>query len=67
MVPRQGNDINPSVNAIQSLVAEKDEAGVWKVALFQNTPAAWHGRLADQEALSNELRQVVASGKVIHA
>jgi uncharacterized protein (TIGR02246 family) len=64
MVPRQGKDINPSVNAIQSLVAEQKN-GEWRVSLFHNTPAAWHGRPEDQEKLSQELRQVVASGVVI--
>ncbi len=35
--------INPTLNSIQSLVACKRE-GVWRVALFQNTPAQFHGR-----------------------
>jgi uncharacterized protein (TIGR02246 family) len=35
--------INPTLNSIQSLVACKRE-GTWRVALFQNTPAQFHGR-----------------------
>ena len=64
MVPRHGKEINPAMNAIQSLVATK-VGTEWKISLFQNTPAAWHGRPEDQEKLSNELRQVAASGVVL--
>lgn len=35
--------INPTLNAIQSLVAQRVD-GVWRIALFQNTPAQFHGR-----------------------
>jgi uncharacterized protein (TIGR02246 family) len=35
--------INPMLNSIQSLVACKRD-GVWRVTLFQNTPAQLHGR-----------------------
>jgi uncharacterized protein (TIGR02246 family) len=59
MVPPGQAEINPAVNAIQSVVAVRD-AGVWRVALFQNTPAQFHGRpeLAQQltDELSEELR-----------
>ena len=64
MIPRGGKEINPSVNAIQSLVAQK-VGEEWKIALFQNTPAAFHGRPADQDALSAELSEVVAAGKLL--
>lgn len=56
MVPPGKTDINPAVNAIQTLVAKKGEGG-WKIELFQNTPAAFHGRPEAAEQLSNELRQ----------
>jgi uncharacterized protein (TIGR02246 family) len=55
MVPPGKDDINPAVNAIQTLIAFKEEE-VWKIASFQNTPAAYHGRPELSEALSNELR-----------
>lgn len=35
--------ITPTLNSIQSLVACRRD-GVWRVALFQNTPAQLHGR-----------------------
>jgi uncharacterized protein (TIGR02246 family) len=55
MVPPNKNDINPEVNAVQTLVAVKT-AGAWKVALFQNTPAALHGKQDDSKKLTEELR-----------
>ncbi len=62
MVPRGGSEINPAVNAIQSLVCKKvDDA--WKIALFQNTPAAFHGRPELALRLTKDLRIVFDSSK----
>ncbi len=58
MVSPGQSDINPSVNAIQSLVAVKQQ-GQWRIALFQNTPAAFHGRPEASEQLTAELRQAL--------
>ncbi len=58
MIPPGGSDINPAVNAIQSLVAVK-EGDRWEIALFHNTPAAFHGRPEASEALTVELRQLL--------
>ncbi len=55
MVPEGGSDINPAVNALQTVFATR-EKGEWKIELFQNTPAAYHGRPEAVEELSNELR-----------
>ena len=55
MVPRGKLDINPAVNAIQSLIATKKQER-WRIALFQNTPAAFHGRAELSEQLTEELR-----------
>jgi uncharacterized protein (TIGR02246 family) len=60
MVPRGGSDINPNVNAMQTLIAEQIE-GRWKIVLFQNTPAALHGRPHLAAQLTQELRQVLKS------
>jgi uncharacterized protein (TIGR02246 family) len=58
MVPPGGSDLNPAVNAIQTLVAvERD--GVWRIVLFQNTPAQFHGRPELAEALTDELRRLL--------
>jgi uncharacterized protein (TIGR02246 family) len=55
MVPPGATDINPSVNAVQLLVAVVDGNG-WRVAHLQSTPAAFHGRPEAVDALSDELR-----------
>jgi uncharacterized protein (TIGR02246 family) len=55
MVPPGQSDINPVVNAIQSLVASHRD-GRWQIELFQNTPAAFHGRPELSAALTEELR-----------
>jgi uncharacterized protein (TIGR02246 family) len=56
MVPPEQNDIHPAVNAVQTLVAKR-ENGRWLIALFQNTPAAYHGRPQASQQLTEELRQ----------
>jgi hypothetical protein len=43
---------------IQTLVA-KCEEGRWRILQFQNTPAQFHGRPQDADALTNELRALV--------
>lgn len=55
MVPPDKDDIDPDTNAVQTLVAVK-KAGAWKIALFQNTPAALHGRPDAAKKLMEELR-----------
>jgi uncharacterized protein (TIGR02246 family) len=58
MVPRGQSDINPAVNAIQTLVATKYQDR-WYITLFQNTPAAFHGRPDLSEQLTQELRSAL--------
>ena len=55
MVPPGKSDINPETNAIQSLIAVRSGDG-WQIALFQNTPAQFHGRPEQAKALSEELQ-----------
>lgn len=62
MVPPRRDDVEPSLNAVQSLVAVQCD-GRWRVALFQNTPAAFHGRPQEVEALTAELNAVWAATK----
>ncbi|HET7627590.1 MAG TPA: SgcJ/EcaC family oxidoreductase [Bacillales bacterium] len=57
MVPPGKTDINSELNAHQTMVAVED-GGSWMVALFQNTPAQYHGRPELVEAMTNELREV---------
>lgn len=63
LVPPGQHDINPATNAIQSLVAVQQD-GVWKIALYQNTPAQFHGRPEEAEKLTAELRELVSISKV---
>jgi uncharacterized protein (TIGR02246 family) len=58
MIPPGQTDINPAVNALQTLVASF-KGGAWRIALFQNTPAAFHGRPELGQALSAELRELL--------
>lgn len=60
MVAVGSNDISPEVNVLHSITAVENE-GKWRIALFQNTPAAFHGRPELAEQLSADLRHVLAS------
>lgn len=58
MVPDGGKSIDPALNAVQTLVAVKDGSD-WRIALFQNTPAAYHGRPQLAERLTEDLQEVL--------
>jgi uncharacterized protein (TIGR02246 family) len=58
MVPPGGSEIIAARNAIQTVLAER-RAGRWSVALFQTTPAQFHGRPEVAEALTNELAELL--------
>lgn len=58
MIPPGTSDINPKVNAHQSLVAVKKE-NKWRIELFQNTPAQFHGRPELVEQMTEELRELL--------
>ena len=55
MVPPGQTRVNPAVNAVQSLVATREGQG-WRIQLFHNTPAAFHGRPDAVAALTDELQ-----------
>ena len=55
MVPAGASDLNPALNAVQTLVAVA-RAGRALIASFQNTPAAFHGRPQAVEELTRELQ-----------
>jgi uncharacterized protein (TIGR02246 family) len=55
VVPAGESDLKPELNAIQSLVAERRD-GNWKIILYHNTPAQFHGRPELAEALTEALR-----------
>lgn len=59
LVKPDKNDISQELNAVQTLVALKQDKEEWKIAIYQNTPAAFHGRPELGEQLTEELRQVL--------
>lgn len=48
----------PALNARQSLVAVRRD-GEWRIELFQNTPAAFHGRPDAVAALTDDLNRAL--------
>jgi uncharacterized protein (TIGR02246 family) len=58
LVPPGKDELNPEMNAVQSLVAAR-KGEKWEIALFQNTPAAFHGRPELSKKLTDELRAVL--------
>jgi uncharacterized protein (TIGR02246 family) len=64
MVPPGGDSVNPDANALQSLIAVRRPDG-WKVALFQNTPAQYHGRPEAVEEHTAEVERVRAAGEAV--
>jgi uncharacterized protein (TIGR02246 family) len=62
MVPPGKTDLNPDVNAIQTLLATRAD-GTWRISLLQNTPAQFHGRPEAAEALTAELRSALEDGR----
>ena len=58
MVPPGQTDLNPAVNAVQTLVAVRRD-DEWRIALYQNTPARFHGRTEMAQQLTEELRELL--------
>jgi uncharacterized protein (TIGR02246 family) len=56
LVPAGATDLNPDLNAVQSIVAEL-QGDAWRIVLYQNTPAQFHGRPELVERLTQELRE----------
>jgi uncharacterized protein (TIGR02246 family) len=60
LVPPGRDAVNPDTNARQTVVAVRDQDdGGWRIALFQNTPAQFHGRPELAEQLTEELNALV--------
>jgi uncharacterized protein (TIGR02246 family) len=55
IVPAGQSEIDPKLNSVQALIAEQTE-GEWRVVLYHNTPAEFHGRPDLVESLTEELR-----------
>ncbi len=61
MVPRGKGNINPALNALHLVVATRRD-GEWRVAHFQTTPAAFHEKPEQSDAMSLELRTALHAG-----
>jgi uncharacterized protein (TIGR02246 family) len=59
MVPPGQTEINPKVNTHHTVIAAKIE-GKWRIALYQNTPAQFHGRPELVQQMTEELRQLLS-------
>jgi uncharacterized protein (TIGR02246 family) len=64
MVPPGKTELNPAVNALQSVVMV-EQGGQLRIALLHNTPAAFHGRPQLVEELTAELTHVLRSGQTV--
>jgi uncharacterized protein (TIGR02246 family) len=66
MIPPGHRDLNPAVNAVQSLlvVGQQDRP---RIALLQNTPAAYHGRPQLVEQHTQELVGIVRAGRIVQS
>jgi uncharacterized protein (TIGR02246 family) len=58
MIPPGQSDLTPQLNAIQTLVATKQN-GKWEITLLQNTPAQFHGQPELVQQLTDELRELM--------
>ncbi|WP_085990984.1 SgcJ/EcaC family oxidoreductase [Oceanobacillus senegalensis] len=59
MIPPGKEEIDPNLNAHQTLVVVKKADNSLQIELFQNTPAQFHGRPELQEQMTEELRQLL--------
>ena len=64
MVPPGGDDLNSDVNTLQTLLAARARDG-WRIVLFQNTPAQFHGRPDLTEQHLAELRPLLRAGTTV--
>jgi uncharacterized protein (TIGR02246 family) len=61
MVPAGRDDLEPQLNAAQTLLVQRHADG-WRVVQLQNTQAQYHGRPEAVEELTAELRAARAAG-----
>jgi uncharacterized protein (TIGR02246 family) len=59
MIPPGRLDIEPKLNAVQTVVAVNRGDMRWRVMLFQNTPALFHGRPELIQKMTEELQELL--------
>lgn len=60
VIPAGASEPRPELNSVQRMVAGRRD-GQWRIALYQNTPAQFHGRPELVERLTEELRSAAAA------
>lgn len=58
MVPPGQKELNRDLNAIQTILAQKEE-NKWTLVLLQNTPAQFHGRPELGDKMTEELNEIL--------
>lgn len=58
MIPPGKSDLNPAVNTHHTLIVINN-SNEWKIELFQNTPAQFHGRPELVEQMTEELKELI--------
>lgn len=61
MLPPGSTELDPATNAHQTIVAER-QGEAWRITLFQNTPAQYHGRPHLVEQDTAELSELLKNG-----
>jgi uncharacterized protein (TIGR02246 family) len=61
MIPPGQNDIDARFHTLHTVVAVDEGGGRWRLSLLQATPAAWHQHPEARDALTDELRGLLAS------
>ncbi|MFI5273686.1 MAG: SgcJ/EcaC family oxidoreductase [Ktedonobacterales bacterium] len=57
MIPAGQSDIESRLNAMQTVIAAKQDGKEWRIVLLQNTPAQFHGQPKLVRQLTEELRR----------
>jgi uncharacterized protein (TIGR02246 family) len=60
MIPAGESDFDPQLHVVHTLVAVDEGGGRWRISVFQATPAAWHQQPGARDALTQELRGLLA-------
>ena len=61
MIPPGDSDIDPRYHTVHTVIAVDEGAGRWRISLLQATPAAWQQHRGGREALTQELRGLLAA------
>ncbi|GIE98810.1 SgcJ/EcaC family oxidoreductase [Paractinoplanes rishiriensis] len=64
MAPPGGTVLNPSANAVQTLLVEPS-GNTWRIVLFQNTPAQYHGHPEVAAQHTAELQPFMTAGVLV--